>query len=113
LDKYIYTDSIVKSVLKTWNCTKIQREKIEIKTTTKKWIIPINIIRVDIERGLDWLRDYYCKDGKRHYWIITDRFLEEIRKIDIQKKYRITPAEYYQIEKVSIGVITEFLNGEW
>ncbi len=112
-DKYIYTYEIVKSILRNWNNTKIQHEKVEIRTTTKKWLIPINIIRVDVERGLDWLRSVYCKDGNRHYCIVTDRYCEEMRKIEIQRKYVITPFEYYQIEKTAIGVITEFLNGEW
>lgn len=112
-DNFIYNEGIILYVLKNWNNIKIQHEKIEIKTTGNKWLIPINIIRVDVERAFTWLRDFYCKDGNKHYNLITDLFCNEIRKKDIQLKYCLKKDAFYAIKNTAIKLIVEFLNGDW
>lgn len=110
IDNFKYTDSIVKSILLGWYDSSCLKDRTYIKEKGVHWIIPTNLSKLDVQRGLNFLKEDY---NILHYQILNDVYLKQRTKKEIIAEYKLTWWEYYRVVRTGIGVITEFLNGEW
>lgn len=103
----MYTFHQVKSVLKNWYNV-IEKPVIKSVLCSKP---PISIDRLDILRGLDFLKDEY-KQGK-HYLSVTGKYIKRLPVKEIAFVLNIPPFMVYKLINDGIEIIKDFLNGEY
>jgi len=110
IDTFKYTDGIVRGVLSQWNVCSRPTDRVYEKLHGVHWLIPADILKVDVARGIKFLKEEY---NELHYSVLCSVYLEQKTRKDVMTALKLTHWEYYRTLKTAVTVITEFLNGEW
>ncbi len=104
-----YPKGLIVKVLKRWYYTR-PNERIDYSEKKQTWLMPVNALKLDINRALDFMEKEYSQ--KHRDLLFSHYALGKTRK-SLCENMGLSAWKFNKIKNTALGVISQYLEGMW